>query len=595
MGLLEVGSGWILPSDVWAALKEARALWVTRWEYTTKTGGYSPYAHRAKIREIMDDAKWGRFNMVIFQVRGRADAFYRSHYEPWAMELTGTLGQDPGWDPLAYAIQEAHKRGLELHAWINTFTAWSGSSPPPHTTPEHPYNAHPEWLCVSSSGDTMRPGQHYAFFSPGIPEVRQHILNVAMDIVQNYDIDGLHFDYIRYPGRNYSWDEVSRMRWQDPVENPNNLSWEDWQREQINQLVRDFYDMAMEVKPMLKVSAAVIGKYDYFWTGWDGYNYCYQDGRRWMEEGKMDFLAPMIYWRIGQLNPWAPFEVLLRDWVYDNSFGRHIYAGIGAYKLTSDYPELQSQIDISRIIGAEGFVFFSYTALDQAGFFNRLRNDRFRYLANVPPMPWKDNIPPEAPQNVQIVHLSPSIVQITWRPPPPASDGDGAAYYNVYRAANEPVNPNNLAHLHAIVTDTVFTEEVDSSVHYRYRISALDKADNEGPLSDEVISVVSLASDTLVPRDFKLYQNFPNPFRAGHRTLIRYQLVHSIPQETRLTIYNLQGQEVITLVDALQGEGEYLVSWDGLNARGQPVSAGLYVALLQSGPFQQAIKLMILR
>jgi uncharacterized lipoprotein YddW (UPF0748 family) len=181
--------------EIFTGKREARGVWFSRFEYA----GRDPEKARHRITEVLEKARRARLNMVFFQVRGHGDAYYRSSLEPWAEPLSGRLGRDPGWDPLVYAVDEAHRLGLELHAWVNTFTAWRGKRPPPETVPPSPYLAHPEWLVCDREGRPMPLTEGYVYFSPGVPEARRHIIEVAREIVANYDVDGIHFDYLRYP------------------------------------------------------------------------------------------------------------------------------------------------------------------------------------------------------------------------------------------------------------------------------------------------------------------------------------------------------------------------------------------------------------
>ena len=178
--------------EVFFGKREARGVWVSRYEYA----GTNPAAAKERITEIFEQARKAKLNMVFFQIRGSGDAYYKSSYEPWAESLTGQLGKDPGWDPLEYAIGEAHRLGLELHAWINAFPVFRGTKPLPVTTPESAYLLHPEWIVCDEHGMPMKSSDGYVFISPGIPQAREYTLSVAMDIVNRYDIDGIHFDYI---------------------------------------------------------------------------------------------------------------------------------------------------------------------------------------------------------------------------------------------------------------------------------------------------------------------------------------------------------------------------------------------------------------
>ncbi|UCH10776.1 MAG: family 10 glycosylhydrolase, partial [Fidelibacterota bacterium] len=173
--------------------KEARGVWLHRFEYCEVTPTHDQDSIRAYIADVINHAADANFNIIFFQVRGNGDAYYMPGLEPWGNLLTGTLGEDPGWDPLDFALELAHARGLELHAWFNTFPAWRGRKPPPKTAPLSPYLTHPEWIVSDSSGTTMPLSDHYISFSPGIPGVHQHITAVVLDVVRRYDIDGVHF------------------------------------------------------------------------------------------------------------------------------------------------------------------------------------------------------------------------------------------------------------------------------------------------------------------------------------------------------------------------------------------------------------------
>ncbi len=581
-----------------AAHKEARGVWLSRFEYTTL--GYSMTRQKQYIDQAVENLTNANFNMLIFQVRGQADAFYQSSVEPWSHRLTGTLGQDPGWDPLQYAIDSAHKNAIELHAWINVFPCWKGANPPTESTPRHLYLEHPEWICCDPQGNPMpHDGDAYATLSPGIPEVRDYLKNICLEIVMNYDIDGLHFDYIRYPGIQYSYDPISDSLFHDPVHgNPNNLSRADWQREQVNTFVRDVYDEIKQIKPHVKISAAVIGKYNYSNVSWDGYNACYQDGKQWTAEGKIDFLAPMMYWPIGSLSPWAPFEILARNWVYDNSNARHIYGGIGAYKNTDNFPEIAAQIDTLRAIRAEGEIFYAHTSLKNSYFWDDLLEWHYKQLANVPPMPWQDDEPPNRPQGLDARWISPTSIVLNWQPPMEAEDGDIADYYNVYRSVGRtPVDIEDPRFLHKITPKNTleFVDTgLDSSKKYYYWISALDDADNEGAVTGYKRATSVVTEIAALPLGFSLKQNYPNPFNASTR--IEFAIPYALSNKrVRLVIYDVLGKKVKTLKDEVISAGNFSLKWYGTDDLGRTVSSGSYIYRLESEVYTISKKMLLLK
>ncbi|MFQ6617168.1 MAG: glycoside hydrolase family 10 protein [Fidelibacterota bacterium] len=469
--------------------REARGLWVTRWDYTTALDTTDRFRQQGKLREIIKAAGQAGFNFIFFQVRGQADAYYRSKYEPWAAELTGELGKDPGWDPLQYALEYAHALGLELHAWINTFTAWRGVDPPGQSEPIHMYSLHPDWVSADYWGNPMELDTGYVFFSPGIPEVRQHVSSVALDIISNYDVDGIHFDYIRYPERSrikgYSRDSISLSLFNSEEGNPRQLDWESWQREQITAFLRSFYNEAVSIRPDVKISAAVIGKYKR--PGWNGYYEVYQDPIKWLDEGIIDFIVPMIYWRIGE--GVSAFNEVAAEWLFLNPGVRPVFPGIAVYKAEGRFKwgwrEIWRQVRISRDLDMGGFVFFSSRGLE--GNWELIKNKVFPYRSLFPGMPWKDAIPPNPPLNLEASRVSEEAVKLIWEAPTRSGDGDSASYYVVYRSENLPLKMDTAEDILTVVyTNKSIDSLVEGTATYYYAVSAVDKGGNESEISNIV-------------------------------------------------------------------------------------------------------------
>lgn len=362
---------------------EGRGIWVTRWRYTSISD----------IRTIMEDIAKAGLNIVYWQVRGRGDAFYLSSLEPWAQELSGTLGRHPGWDPLATAVIEAHKRGLELHAWVNVFSAWSGSSAPPATNPRHIYNTHPEWILQDEAGNPMPLASgEYVWSSPGLPASRAHNLAVFREIVENYAVDGLHLDRIRYPGSNWGY-EAYPLYEQAKTTEPE-LTFSEWRRRQVNAMVRETYEMLQQRAPGIPLSAAVGCKYknDLNWSSVSiSYSGSLQDSRAWMKQGIIDQLIPMCYWGIKQdYGARLDFAWLVDDTVDDASqagYDRHIF--IGASDDYDDFAEIAAQIEYTRAHGAQGIVLYAYKAMMDRGYVDDLASGPFAIPAVVPFEWWR--------------------------------------------------------------------------------------------------------------------------------------------------------------------------------------------------------------
>lgn len=473
--------------------KEARAIWFSRFEYGNYSTTHDQDSIRNYISGIMISAAEANFNMVIFQVRGNCDAYYTPGLEPWGPLLTGEVGKDPGWDPLAFAIEEAHSHGLELHAWLNTFPAWRGTELPPDTVSPRPaILEHPEWLVADSAGNPMPMSDHYVSFSPGIPAVHDHIINVATDIVKRYAVDGIHFDYIRYPegspDRGYSHDSISVARFESEEGNPYHLSWEDWQRQQLNQFVYKAYNAITEINPWVKVSAAVIGNYNR--TAWNAYNIVYQDPRRWTEMEKIDFIVPMSYWE--RAHPTQPFTEITELWHKYYTVNRPIFSGIGAYRFTPgnnlDWSEAEGEIEAIRNLGVPGMVFFDASSLE--GYYSKLANYDFATPSNIPAMPWKNLNIPNTPKNIQVDVTKDSVI-FSWSIPDTLNGIKEITHINLYASSTHPINTANGYTLEAVLPAHVTRHGIakDAITEDRYfGISFLDRAWNESELYEVIIT-----------------------------------------------------------------------------------------------------------
>ncbi|MCF7801508.1 MAG: family 10 glycosylhydrolase [Candidatus Marinimicrobia bacterium] len=582
------------PTSLYAKYEESRGVWLT-----TVGGADWPDSHNAgsqqtQLRNMLDNLKSANMNTVFFQVRTRGCTFFPNPYEPMAAELTGTLGGDPGYDPLQYAITQAHNRGLEIHAWFNCFLVWSSNYWPPESTPPHPLNEHSDWRMVDNQGHAPDPNLgEDVFFSPGNPEVIAHTQALAWYLVENYDIDGIHFDYIRYPGTQYSYDAVSLARFYSDEGNPDNLTWPDWQRSQINQFVDTFYDSAIVLKPKVKVSAAVIGRYNT--PPWNGYYGVFQDPQQWAENGNIDIIVPMIYWPIG--DPY-PFEQYLMDWVNNRRADRLLYAGMGTYKYEDDYNEVYSEIAVARGLHAEGHTHFRYDNLvTNTGFLWNLADTHYKNPANQPAMPWKDDIPP---LGVDSLAIEPNeeydYAVIRWPAlRDSASDGEVVSRYNVYRAVDEPLSIINPNHLVSITTrpDTVYYDLDFQPGHaYQYAVTALDKLQNEGPASPILIyNYLSIDDTAQLPSTLTLEEPYPNPFNAS------VTLTINVPSQTpgTLRIYDLAGRLVKSLYTGELNSGMMQIIWQGDTDQKLPAASGIYLAVMESGETRQMKKLTLLK
>lgn len=381
------------PTPQPGTMTEFRGLWVSRFDWTSSSSG-SP----SKIDQIVADAAYAGFNAIFFQVRGEADAFYTPGLEPWSRRLTGTLGQNPGWDPLARLIEQAHARNIQVHAYLNVYPVWTGcDAPPSNTTPPHLYyklrdahgttNGKNNGLQWDSNGNIVCSSYQRA--TPASLYHDDHILAVARDLVTRYDVDGIHLDHIRYNSSNASCDPVSLAAFGGSCFSS---GYADWQRRQVNGTVYKFYEQIVPLKQGLWLSAAVWPIYiDYWgWGGQEGYHDYYQDSKAWLQGGYIDSISPMIYPSSFDCNNegfWTQsrWRTLVENFQGDRN-GRFVIPGIGAGYCT--FAEIEARINAARSLGTAGHAIFSYSGLASHGYFDDLRNGPYKQTAVPPTITW---------------------------------------------------------------------------------------------------------------------------------------------------------------------------------------------------------------
>jgi uncharacterized lipoprotein YddW (UPF0748 family) len=540
--------------------REVRAVWLATavgldWPKTTDR-----QAQRDSLRAIVERLHNAHFNTIFFQVRSRGDAYYRSRYEPWAENLTGTLGKDPGWDPLSLLLELAHARNMEVHAWFNVYKIRSGGTPP-QSVPEHPSRTYPAWT-VEYDGET--------WFDPGIPEVSTYLMDVALDLVRTYDIDGINFDYIRYPGRAFA-DETTFARY------GKGMAKDDWRRENINRFVRDFYRAATRLKPMLKVGSSPLGVYRNG-TSNGSYHSYYQDSFGWLREGVHDYLVPQVYWTMSETRQMPDYAVILRKW-QELQPKRQVLAGIAAYR-PEVLSSLSAYIDTARSAGLNGQAFFRYESL---GSFESLAH-RYDAPALIPPMPWKDPIPPLAPTDLAVTEAPSNIVHLRWTPPRKATDGDTARCYGIYRWTSPEIPWKNPQALLSIPSGsaTTFTDSLQSpnAPRYYYAVTAFDKGHNEGAPSNVGSALLQQVQElaSKLPHRTSLALSLSN--NTGRPLMAAYSLTQRT--SVQLDLFRHAGQNTTELhtplVRAVQDEGTYMVSLSELT-----LDAGDYLVRLMAG------------
>ncbi|MBL0171263.1 MAG: family 10 glycosylhydrolase [Gemmatimonadaceae bacterium] len=388
--------------------REFRGLWVAtvaNIDWPSRTG-MSLTAQQTELATILDVARSTGLNAVILQVRAAGDAIFPSTLEPWSRSLTGTQGVDPGWDPLAYAVNEAHARGVELHAWFNPFRA-ANLSDSARLDPLHFARRRPE---------LTRPYCTQLWFDPAEDAVQQQAISVVRDVIARYDVDAVHVDDFFYPYPDTRCpnldfpDSASYGRYQA---GGGALSRADWRRANVNRFVERLYVEAHAQRNTVRVGISPFG----IWrpgnpagiTGLDAYGSIYADSRFWLQQGWVDYFAPQLYWSIASTG--QSFPALLDWWTQQNTRQRHLWPGLAAYRVadgsSSAFPatEIASQIQLARqrsatTGGPTGTVLYNTTSIrdNHGALTTTLSTSTFAAPALPPATPWLDGVAPPTPQ-----------------------------------------------------------------------------------------------------------------------------------------------------------------------------------------------------
>ncbi len=399
-----------------APVREFRAAWIASvgnscWP---SKPGLTTAQQKAELLAILDRAAALKLNCVIFQVRPACDALYESKLEPWSEYLTGVQGRAPSpfYDPLAFAITEAHKRGLELHAWFNPFRAHHFQAVSP-IAPNHVSRTHPELI---------RSYGKYLWLDPGEPAVREYSLRVVMDVVKRYDVDGVHFDDYFYP-----YKETNSAGAQ--MDFPDNATWkkfgaasgltrDDWRRRNVDVFMNQVYQTIKSEKPWVKFGISPFG----IWRpqnppsikGFDAYAEIYADSLKWLREGWCDYFSPQLYWGIQP--PAQSFSALFDWWSSENVKHRHLWPGMDSLKVGEKWPpaEIVNQIAITRRAADAGHIHWSVMALmKNAALDNALAGEVYRQPALIPASPWLNATSPPPPK--LSVSIWKKYVHVEWK------------------------------------------------------------------------------------------------------------------------------------------------------------------------------------
>ncbi|KAA2244984.1 family 10 glycosylhydrolase [Chitinophaga agrisoli] len=488
--------------------RELRAVWIATVENIDwpSRRGLSSAAQQEEFINILDRLQRNGMNAVVVQIRPAADAFYASAFEPWSAYLTGVQGRAPMpyYDPLAFMIEEAHKRGMEFHAWFNPYRAVFnvGRS---SITGDHITRLKPQWFVTY--GDTK-------YFDPGVPEARQYVTQVVTDVVKRYDIDAVHFDDYFYPYRipNREFPDNSSYRLYG-----RGMGREDWRRQNVDSIIHLVSVAIKATKPWVKFGVSPFGVWrnraqdpegSYTHGGQTNYDDLFADVLKWLRNGWIDYVAPQLYWERG--HRLVDYEVLLNWWA-QHGYGRHVYIGHGVYRINSNAAwrnpvELPRQIEEARTLNTvQGSIFYSNKSFEgnPLGIEDSLHNHYYRYPALRPLMPWLDpqQKAPKSPYFIDAFERANGL-QLYW------SDDDTSGrtqQYVLYRfdaaAAINLNDPTKILGLIPQQPDPQFTDVTYvKGRSYVYIVTALDRLEQESLASDPLrMKIVNGKTEFLFP------------------------------------------------------------------------------------------------
>jgi uncharacterized lipoprotein YddW (UPF0748 family) len=433
----------------------------------------------------LDELQKDGVNAIIFQVRAECDALYSSPYEPWSKFLTGRQGEAPSpyWDPLQWMVEQCHRRGMEIHAWINPFRAKTKGTT--NLSSKHISRQHPE-RCFQYD--------NLYILNPGIPENREYICRVVDDIVRRYDIDGLHIDDYFYPYPVLGAQIPDQAQFQQYNNGFSNIG--DWRRDNVNVFIKQLSDSIHQTKPWVKFGVSPFGIYrnrknapqiGSNTNGLQNYDDLYADVLKWVNNGWIDYCVPQLYWQIG--HPSADYATLIQWW---NRYAgnRPLYIGEDVERTVkfadphnpSSHQMASKYRLYDRCPNIKGTVlWYAKAAVDNIGNYgSMLRNSYWRAPALQPLMPWVDNKAPKKPRRVKPVWTSDGYI-LFWQAPKGKGWKEEASQYVVYRfRKGEKQTLDDPAHIVAVTYNTMLHLPYEKGKEkFTYIITALDRMGNE--------------------------------------------------------------------------------------------------------------------
>src|SRR3989339_1322514 len=503
--------------------RETRAVWVaTNFRLDWPPPTFDQEKQKQALSSILDDIKSKNLNTVFFQAGINGTVLFKSSFDPFSPYITGEVDREGTYDPLQFAIEQAHKRGLEIHAWINCLRCFSGTELNILNNPNHIFKRKPEWII-----EDVRDGQKSYWLDPGLPEVREYLSDMIAEMVEKYDVDGVHLDFLRYPGKNFE-DEFSYNV------HGSGLSRDEFRRKNITDLVELINKKIKAVKHFVKLGVAPIGifKNENGITGWEGYSEVYQDSREWLKRGLVDYVAPQIYWGFDD-NP--RFSLVAKEWT-ENSSGRSIVLGIGAYK-PNVKSEMDAMIQYSRSINASGVAFFRYQNIKDVEF------NSFKYKTYPAAMSWLDGIYPDSPTelNFKRSETNKNLFSLSWNFQIMKSQSDSVRYFALYSLpnSNSELLPDYLFDvIPADRTSVTLAIDRPRRVNYYYTLKSVSKLWNESIESSNVIEIKFPELNTLAQLDDVPANPVLVKDQSGNSNILLYS-----KEKEKIEIFGAKGEE----------------------------------------------------
>jgi uncharacterized lipoprotein YddW (UPF0748 family) len=538
--------------------REFRGAWVATVKNIDwpSAPGLPAEIQKSELRQLFNSLHETGINAVIFQIRTECDALYPSQMEPWSYWISGKQGKPPDalYDPLYYAINLAKQRGMEFHAWINPFRVKTDSATYiPGST--YIWYSHPEWIIQSGK---------YKFLNPGIPEVRDYVKQVVLDVVKRYDINGIQFDDYFYPYSGITTEDIDTFT----SYSRGFSSIDDWRRDNVNIFVREIYSGIKQLKPYVKFGISPFG----IWkndipqgiSGLSAFHSIYCDAVYWLQENIVDYIAPQIYWQIGGDQDY----VKLSNWWVEKSSDRQLYIGQALYKMDRETDPWEAK-DITEQINfnqnnenIKGSIFFRSTYLQNNlnGIADSLKYKYFNTPALIPKMTWIDSIPPPLfPFNL-IALPSLKGMYLRWENPKFKDPTDQVKYNVVYKIeSNLEIDMNDAQNILAILpaSQSFFIDTTGrSGIEYTYLVTALDRLYNESEVSNtagEKYSRLELINS-------KASANKLFDMESGsitNHTKIKFSLEKT--EMVSLSLFNQNGEKILNLINEELNHGTYVV------------------------------------